>query len=107
MLSFSAQVHLTISEEVKDFLQCILTIPLVQRSWKKLVMVDSLPMFCGGPIPTNEARRLNAQACLCKFSFAHPLPILVYPLPINSSMLTSRLVLLFQRWTKGRGGHWR
>lgn len=35
-----------ISEE-KDFLQCILSIPLEERSWKKLISLDSLHAFCG------------------------------------------------------------
>lgn len=44
-----------INEEQEDFLQCILSIPLKERSWKKLVTLDSLPAFSGGPILTNEA----------------------------------------------------
>ena len=86
-----------ISEEEEDFLQSILAIPLGERSWKKLVKLNSLHAFCGGLTPTDEAKRLDAKAHLRKFSFARPLPILVYPLPIDSLMLTCWLVLLFQR----------
>ena len=84
-----------ISEKEEDFLQSILAIPLRERSWKKLVKLDSLHAFCGGPPSTDEAKRLDVQAHLRKFSFACPLPILVCPLPIDSSMLTYWLVLLF------------
>ena len=84
-----------ISEKEEDFLQSIPAIPLGERSWKKLVKLDSLHAFCGGPPPTNEAKRLDVQAHLRKFTFARPLPILVCPLPIDSSMLTCWLVLLF------------
>ena len=90
---------MTISEEEEDFLQCILAIPFGERSWKKLVTLNSLHAFCGGLVPMDEVGRLDTQTHLCKFSFAHPLPILVCPLPIDLLVLTCWLVLLFQRWT--------
>ena len=49
-----------ISEEEEDFLQSIIAIPLRERSWKKLVKLDSFHAFYGGPAPTNEAKRLDA-----------------------------------------------
>ena len=56
-----------ISEEQEDFLQCILSIPLEERGWKKLVTLDSLHTFSGGPILMNEARWLDTQSRLRKF----------------------------------------
>lgn len=49
-----------ISDEEFDFLQSILAITFVERSWKKVVTLDSLHAFYGGPIPTNKAKRLDA-----------------------------------------------
>ena len=99
MLSFSAQVSLTISEEEMDFLQRILAIPFGEGSWKKLVMLNNLHVFCGGLVPMDEAGRLDTQTHLRKFSLAYPLPTFVCPLPIDSLVLTCWLVLLFQRYT--------
>jgi len=49
-----------INEKEEDFLQHILAIPLRERNWKKLVTLDNLHAFCGSPIPTDKARRLDA-----------------------------------------------
>lgn len=48
---------MAISEEEEDFLQCILAIPFGERSWKKLVTLNSLHAFCGGLVPMDEAGR--------------------------------------------------
>ena len=68
-----------ISEEEKDFLQRILAIPFRERSWKKLVTLNDLHAFCGGPVLMDEARRLDTQTNLRKFSLAYPWPIFVCP----------------------------
>ena len=41
------------------FLQKVFEIPFEGRSWKKLVNLDTLHAYCGGPIPTEEAWRLD------------------------------------------------
>ena len=57
MFPFSAQARLSISEEEFEFLQLILAIPLVQRSWKRLVTFDSLQAFVA-----NQVQRISKEA---------------------------------------------
>ena len=57
---FSILVRPMINEEQEEFINRILSILLANRSWKKLVTLDSLHAFCGRPISTDEARRLDA-----------------------------------------------
>ena len=56
----STQALTMINKEQRDFLGWILQIPLIERSWKKLVMLDTLHAYCGGIVPMAEARRLDA-----------------------------------------------
>lgn len=74
----STQARLMISEEQEDFLQRILTIPLVKRSWKNLVTLDSLHAFYGGPISMDKAKHLDSQAHLHKLFFPCQLTLFIY-----------------------------
>ena len=46
----------TILPEEKAFLERVFWIPFEERYWKKLVNLDTLYTYCGGPIPIEEAR---------------------------------------------------
>ena len=61
-----------ISEEEEDFLQQILAIPIGERSWKKLVTLNTLHAFCGQPILMDEAKILDSQSHLRKFIVIRP-----------------------------------
>jgi len=37
------------------FLERVFEIPFEERSWKKLVNLDTLHAYCGGSVPTEEA----------------------------------------------------
>ena len=76
-----------ISDEEFDFLQCILAIPFAERSWKKVVTLDSLHAFYGGPIPMDKARRLDAQSHWCECSSFFFLLSMVLPLLPDSLVL--------------------
>ena len=54
-LFVSATVCPTILFEQEAFLERVFKIPLEERSLKKLVNMDTLHAFCGGPIPFEEA----------------------------------------------------
>ena len=66
-LFVSAIVCLTILPEHEGFLERIFEIPFKERSWKKLVNLDRLHAFYGGPIPSEEARRLDHSSCVRKY----------------------------------------
>ena len=51
----SIKACLTILLEQKAFLDKVFKIPFEERSWKKLVNLDTLHAYCGGPTPTEEA----------------------------------------------------
>ena len=57
----------TILPEQKAFLQKVFEIPFKERSWKKLVNLDTLHAYCGGPIATEEAWRLDRFSRIRKF----------------------------------------
>ena len=49
----------TILPKQEAFLERVFDIPLEERSWKRLVNLDTLHAFCGRSIPFEEARRLD------------------------------------------------
>ena len=55
LLLVLAIVHPMILPEQENFLEMVLAIPFAERSWKRLVTLDTLHAFCGGPIPSEEA----------------------------------------------------
>ena len=48
---FSAKELPTATLEQEDFLRRVLDIPFTQSSWKRLVTLDTLHTYCGGPVP--------------------------------------------------------
>ena len=50
-LFVSDTVRSTILPEQEGFLERIFEISFEERSWKKLVNLDTLHAFCGGPVP--------------------------------------------------------
>ncbi|KAL0000418.1 hypothetical protein SO802_014199 [Lithocarpus litseifolius] len=57
--SFSAFSRPVITEEQKAFILKVTGIPLEERKCRDLITPDALYAYCGGPEPTEEARRLN------------------------------------------------
>ena len=51
----SAKTYSTILPEKRAFLERVFKIPFEETSWEKLVNLDTLYDYCGGPIPTEEA----------------------------------------------------
>ena len=60
-------VHSTILSEQEGFLERVFEIPFEERSWKKLVYLDTLHAFCGGPIPSEKARWLDHSSHVRKY----------------------------------------
>ncbi|KAK9988581.1 hypothetical protein SO802_028820 [Lithocarpus litseifolius] len=54
-----ATMHLTILLEQKAFLERVFKIPFEERSWKRLLNLDTIHSFYGGPVPSKEAQRLD------------------------------------------------
>ena len=48
-----------ISDEQREFFRPILGFPLEQRKCRDLITLDTLHLYCGGPEPTAEARKLE------------------------------------------------
>ena len=57
-----------ITLEQVDFLERVWAIPSEQRSWKRLVPLDTLHTFCGGSKPTPKAKRLDIFSQVQKWS---------------------------------------
>ena len=55
----SAIARPEVSDEQGEFIRRILTIPLEQRRCRDLITLDTLHLYCGGPEPTVEARKLE------------------------------------------------
>ena len=55
--SASTPPHIT--DEQEEFIRRVLDIPLEQRRCRDLITLDTLHLYCGGPEPTPEARRLD------------------------------------------------
>ena len=58
-LYFSALIRPSITGEQEDLIRRVLEIPLEERSCRDLITLDYLHAYCGGPVPTPEARRLE------------------------------------------------
>ena len=59
---FSAYTRPHITDEQEEFIQRILEIPLEDRKCRDLITLDTLHLYCGGPDPSAEARRLEEFA---------------------------------------------
>ena len=66
----STEAYPTILPEKEAFLNRVFEVPFEERSWKKLVNLDTLHTYCGGHVPIEEARQLDRFSRICKcFSF--------------------------------------
>ena len=63
-LSFlvSASVRPSITGEQEAFIQRVLEIPFEKHKCRDLVTLDTLHTYCGGPVPTPIARKLNSYS---------------------------------------------
>jgi len=60
--SFSAYTRPHITDEQEEFIHRILEIPLEDRKCRDLITLDTIHLYCGGPEPSAEARRLEEFA---------------------------------------------
>ena len=58
-LFFSAYTRPHISDEQEEFVRRVLEIPLEERKCRDLITLDTIHLYCGGPEPSPEARRLE------------------------------------------------
>ena len=54
------------------FLERVFEIPFKERSWKRLVTLDTFHAFSGGPIPSKKARQLDRISRVRKYSSSSP-----------------------------------
>ena len=45
----------------------VFEIPFEERSWKRLVTLDTLHIFCSGPFPSEETRQLDQVSRVRKY----------------------------------------
>ena len=77
-----------ILHEYEALLERVLAILFMERSWKRLVSLDTLYAFSGGPIPSMEAQWLNQVSQVCKYinsssSFCFSLNFLLFNLFVD------------------------
>ena len=58
-----------ISDEQLGFIQRILEIPLDQRKYRDLINLDTLHLYCKGPDPSPETRKLGEYCRQRKWIF--------------------------------------
>ena len=56
---FSAYTRPHITDEQEEFIRRVLEIPLEERKCRDLITLDTIHLYCGGPDPSPEARRLE------------------------------------------------
>ena len=56
---FSAYTRPHITDEQKEFIRRVLEIPLEERKCRDLITLDIIHLYCRGPEPSTEARRLE------------------------------------------------
>ena len=56
---FSAYTRPHITDEQEEFIRRVLEIPLDERKCRDLITLDTIHLYCGGPEPSPEARRLE------------------------------------------------
>ena len=56
---FSAYTRPHITDEQEEFIRRVLEIPLEERKCRDLITLDTIHLYCGGPEPSPEARRLE------------------------------------------------
>ena len=55
----SAYTRPYITDEQEEFIHWVLEIPLEERKCRDLVTLDTIHLYCGGPEPSAEARKLE------------------------------------------------
>ena len=60
---FSAYTRPHITDEQEEFIRRVLEIPLEERKCRDLITLDTIHLYCGGPEPLTEARRLEEFSC--------------------------------------------
>ena len=58
-LFFSAYTRPHITDKQEEFIRRVLEIPLEERKCRDLITLDTIHLYCGGPEPSTEARRLE------------------------------------------------
>ena len=82
----SASVHPSITGEQEAFIQQVLEIPFEKRKYKDLITLDTLHAYCGDPVQTSVACRLNS------YSRRHKCLLFT---PVTSFLLLFRHLLIY------------
>ena len=79
-LSFlvSASVRPSITGEQEAFIQRVLEIPFEKHKCRDLVTLDTLHTYCGGPVPTPIARKLNSYSCRREYHLFTPVAFFLF-----------------------------
>ena len=65
----AASARPRITDEQEGFIQRVLEIPLDQRKCRDLINLDTIHLYCGGPKPSPEARKLGEYSRRRKWIF--------------------------------------
>jgi len=57
-----ASVRPTITGKQEAFIKRVLEIPFEKRKCRDLITLDTLRAYCGGPVPTPVARKINSYS---------------------------------------------
>ena len=55
---FSAHTRPHVIDEQEEFIRRVLEIPLEERKCRDLITLDTIHLYCGGPEPSAESRKL-------------------------------------------------
>ena len=55
---FSAHTRPHVTDEQEEFIRRVLEIPLEERKCRDLITLDTIHLYCGGPEPSAESRKL-------------------------------------------------
>ena len=62
----SAYTRPHITDEQEEFIRRVLEIPLEERKCRDLITLDISHLYCGGPEPSAEARKLEEFSRRCE-----------------------------------------
>ena len=67
---FSAYTRPHITDEQEEFIRRVLEIPLEERKCRDLITLDTIHLYCGGPEPSTEGRRLEEFSRRREYTFS-------------------------------------
>ena len=74
----SVSVRPSITSEQEAFIQRVLIIPFEKRKCRDLITLDTLHAYCGDPVPTPVARRLNSYSRCREYLLFTPVALFLF-----------------------------